>query len=159
MTEHTAPLPDLARLVHKWQHKRGCLIMALHEIQERLGYVPREVSLELAKLMGVPLARIYEVLTFYHYFRIAPPGRHIVSVCLGTACYLKGGSDLLRMTNAQLGVKEGETTSDGEFHLQSVRCVGCCGMAPVVVMDGRAVTRVRPDDISDLLRALPRRES
>lgn len=144
-------VPDISRTVQKWRNKPGSLIMALHEIQNRYGYVPRNVSLQLAQLMNVPLARIYEVITFYNYFRLEPPGRNNLAVCLGTACYLKGAPALLDMLKAELKVEVGDTTSDGEFHLESVRCVGCCGLAPVVVANGETMAKVGANAIGGLL--------
>ncbi len=144
-------VPDISRTVQKWRKKRGSLIMALHEVQNRYGYVPRNVSLQLAQLMDVPLARIYEVVTFYNYFNLEPPGRNNVAVCLGTACYLKGAPEVFDAHKKALGLEDGGTTGDGEFHLQSVRCVGCCGLAPVVVMNGQTVSKVRPEGVRDLI--------
>jgi NADH-quinone oxidoreductase subunit E len=144
-------VPDISRTVQKWRSKPGSLIMALHEIQNRYGYVPRNVSLQLAQLMNVPLARIYEVITFYNYFRLEPPGKHNLSVCMGTACYLKGAPALLDTLKSELHVDEGETTPDGEFHLESVRCVGCCGLAPVVVANGETLAKVGVNAIGELL--------
>lgn len=144
-------VPDISRTVQKWRNKPGSLIMALHEIQNRYGYVPRNVSLQVAQLMGVPLARIYEVITFYNYFRIDPPGKNNLAVCMGTACYLKGGPALLRKVKAELNIDEGETTPDGEFHLESVRCVGCCGLAPVIVANGETLAKVGEPAVDDLL--------
>lgn len=147
----TAKVPDISRTVKKWQRKPGSLIMALHEIQNRYGYVPREISLQLSQLMEVPLARIYEVLTFYNYFRIEPPGRNHIAVCMGTACYLKGARELVEICEQELGIEEGETTSDGEFHVESVRCVGCCGLAPVVVMNGETLSKVTPEQMREAI--------
>lgn len=146
-----AKVPDISRTVKKWQNKRGSLIMALHEIQNRYGYVPRDVSLQLAQLMEVPLARIYEVITFYNYFKLEPPGKYIISVCLGTACYLKGTKTLLDILKEELKVGEGQTTPDGLFHLQPVRCVGCCGLAPVVVINGETYSKVTPERMRELI--------
>ena len=143
--------PDISAYIKKWSSKRGNLIMVLHEIQNSYGYVPRTISLELAREMKVPLARIYEVLTFYHYFKIEPPGKYVISVCMGTACYLKGAPDLVEEFEAQLGVVEGNTTQDGMFHLQSVRCLGCCGLAPVVMINGRIYSKVHRDDVRRIL--------
>ncbi len=144
-------VPDISRTVQKWRKKRGSLIMALHEVQNRYGYVPRNVSLQLAQLMDVPLARIYEVATFYNYFNLAPPGKNNVAVCLGTACYLKGAPEIFDAHKRELGLQDGGTTEDGDFHLQSVRCVGCCGLAPVVVVNGQTMSKVRPESVRDLI--------
>lgn len=143
--------PDVTVAVKKWRRKRGNLIMVLHEIHNHHGYLPRGLALQVAKEMNVPLARIYEVLTFYNYFKLTPPGKFVVSVCLGTACYLKGGGDLFAAMSEELKVGEGETTPDGLFHLQGVRCLGCCGLAPVVMVNGRIYSKVRPGDVRNII--------
>jgi NADH:ubiquinone oxidoreductase subunit E len=133
---------DVALIAKRWKNKRGTLIMALHGLQDRYGYVPRDAAMQLGEAMDVPLARIYEVLTFYNYFRLRSPGKHVVSVCLGTACYLKGAPQLLQRASEELGLKPGESSADGEFHLQVVRCVGCCGLAPVVTVNAELLAKV-----------------
>ena len=138
----TKPEDHVAAIAKRWKTKRGSLIMALHGLQDRYGYVPREAAMSLGQEMDVPLARIYEVLTFYNYFRLEAPGKHVVSVCMGTACYLKGAPQLLDDASARLGIRPGETTPDGEYHLQVVRCVGCCGLAPVVTVNGKLLAKV-----------------
>lgn len=138
--------PDVSMVVKKWKDKPGSLIQALHDLQGRFGYVPRDAAQALAKGLGVPLARIYEVITFYNYFKLTAPGKNIVSVCMGTACYLKGAGDIEKNLQARLGIKSGESTKDGEYHLQAVRCVGCCGLAPVVLMNEKVFAKVKPAD-------------
>jgi len=142
-------LGDVDIIAKRWKDKRGALIMALHDLQDRFGYVPREAAMRLAKEMDVPLARIYEVITFYNYFKLKSPGKNVVSVCLGTACYLKGGPQILDAVANRLGIQPGETTKDNEFHLQTVRCLGCCGLAPVVTVNGQILTKAKPEDIAD----------
>ena len=142
---------DIDRLIEKWKDRQGNLIMILHEIQNRYGYVPRGVSFELSRLLGVPMANIYEVLTFYNYFKTDPPGKHLISVCMGTACYLKGGKDILAELKTILNVEEGQTAEDGVFQLQVVRCLGCCGLAPVVMIDDTIHGNVKPEDIPEIL--------
>lgn len=144
---------DVAAIAKRWKNKRGSLIMALHGLQDRHGYVPREAAMSLGEAMDVPLARIYEVLTFYNYFRLKSPGKHVVSVCMGTACYLKGAPQLLERASEELGIKAGETTPDGEFHLQVVRCVGCCGLAPVVTVDQDLLAKVTNETLEQRLKA------
>jgi NADH-quinone oxidoreductase subunit E len=139
---------DVAAISKRWKSKRGSLIMALHALQDRYGYVPRDAAMSLGEQMDVPLARIYEVLTFYNYFRLESPGKHVVSVCLGTACYLKGAPNLLKRASETLGIAPGETTADGEYHLQVVRCVGCCGLAPVATINELLLAKVT-DEILD----------
>lgn len=142
---------DLDLTVKRWGQKRGALIMMLHEIQNTRGYVPREAALELARRVDVPLARIYEVLTFYNYFKTSSPGRAVISICTGTACHLKGAGELLAAFAEELGIEDGQTTEDGDFHLQTVRCVGCCGLAPVVVVNGKTYGKARPDQVKSIL--------
>lgn len=142
---------ELSQLVDKWKDKEGNLIMILHELQNHHGYVPREMALELSRMLNVPLARIYEVITFYNYFKLSPPGKHRISVCLGTACYLKGGAEILSEIKNILHVKEGQTTGDGNFHLDVVRCLGCCGLSPVMMIDEKVYGKVRKAEIMDIL--------
>jgi NADH-quinone oxidoreductase subunit E len=153
---NAAPAPpsmtdDIARITAKWQGKKGNLIMVLHEIQNTYGYVPRQVALDLASRMDIPLARIYEVLTFYNYFKLDPPGKYTVAVCTGTACYLKGAPDILDEIKSLLNIREGETTKDGLFHLDAVRCLGCCSLAPVMMINGKIYGRVKKQDVMEIL--------
>jgi NADH-quinone oxidoreductase subunit E len=110
--------------------------------------------MEVAQLMNVPLARIYEVITFYNYFRIEPPGKHNVSVCLGTACYLKGAAAVQSALSKTLDLGKDGTTPDGEFHVENVRCVGCCGLAPVVVIDGVTLGKVTPSVVVEKIETI-----
>lgn len=140
-----------AQIAAKWRKKRGSLIMALHELQDIKGYVPWDDAMELAQAMNIPLARIYEVLTFYNFFKLDAPGKAVISVCTGTACYLKGNDKTLEEFKKQLGINEGESTPDHMFHLQCVRCVGCCGLAPVCVVNGKTYGRVTTGDVANIL--------
>jgi len=108
--------------------------MILHKTQETFGYISREAADKLARLTGIPLARIYGVITFYHFFKTTMPGKHRISVCLGTACYLKGGQDMIEEARSILGLAPGGVTEDGLFSIDAVRCVGCCGLAPVLTV-------------------------
>jgi NADH-quinone oxidoreductase subunit E len=149
---------EINECLERWKGVEGNLIMILHAIQNRHGYVPREASLLLSQEMGLPLARIYEVLTFYHYFKLVPPGKHNVVVCNGTACYLKGANRILSELEDRLGVKDGETTEDRMFHLETVRCLGCCGLSPVLVVDQETLGKVSPVDMAALLENIRIRE-
>lgn len=140
-----------SQVAAKWRKKRGSLIMALHEIQSVKGFVPWEDAVEIANGMGVPLARIYEVLTFYNFFKLEAPGKAVISVCTGTACYLKGNDKVLEEFKKELGISEGESTEDRMFHLQCVRCVGCCGLAPVIVVNGKTYGRITSNDVRNIL--------
>ena len=145
---------DVQRHVNAWRNEEGNLIMILHAIQNQYGYVPRDVAMELSRETGVKLARIYEVITFYHYFKLQPPGAHNLTVCNGTACYLKGAGEVLSQCRALLGIAEGQTTADRQFHLDTVRCIGCCGMAPAMVIDGQTHGHVKPADVAGYVAAI-----
>lgn len=149
--EKQAISEEVIELVNKWKDKEGNLIMILHAIQNHHGYVPRELSLELSKMLGVPLARIYEVITFYNYFKLSAPGKHKIAVCMGTACYLKGGQDILNELKNILHVSEGETTKDGNFYLDVVRCLGCCGLSPVMMIDEKVYGKVKKSELTEIL--------
>jgi len=126
--------PELISFIDEWKVKPGSLIMILHKTQETFGYISREAADRLAQLTGIPLARIYGVITFYHFFKTTKPGKNRISVCLGTACYLKGGQDMIEETRSILGLAPGGVTDDGLFSIDAVRCVGCCGLAPVLTV-------------------------
>ena len=140
-----------SQVAAKWRKKRGSLIMALHEIQGVKGYVDWQDAVDIAQGMDIPLARVYEVLTFYNFFKLSAPGKAVISVCTGTACYLKGNDKVLEKFKSELGIKEGESTPDHLFHLQCVRCVGCCGLAPVCVVNGKTYGRMTPEMVPQIL--------
>ncbi len=142
---------DVKNLINKWKNKEGNLIMILHELQNHYGYIPRDVAFNLTRDIGIPLARIYEVISFYHYFQLEPPGKHIISVCMGTACYLKGAPQLFKEIKDILNINEGETTKDGLFQLKGVRCLGCCGLAPVIMIDGKIYGNLKPGDLMEII--------
>ncbi len=143
---------NLQAIVDKWKSIEGSLIMMLHSIQDECGYVPREAAMELSRLTGIQLAKIYEVLTFYHFFKLTPPAKYQISVCTGTACYLKGAPDLLKELKNLTGVKEGEASSDGRYSVAALRCIGCCGLAPVISINGKIYGQVKPADVKAILR-------
>ncbi|MFW6368317.1 MAG: NAD(P)H-dependent oxidoreductase subunit E [Spirochaetota bacterium] len=139
-------------IAQEWQDEEGSLIMILHAIQNELGYVPRGVANELSKATGISLARIYEVITFYTYFRLAPPGNHEVQVCMGTACYLRGAETIQDKLLQQLEFMKASGGPADDFQVESVRCIGCCGMSPAVVVDGKTYGRLDPDDAPNILK-------
>jgi NADH-quinone oxidoreductase subunit E len=152
MTENSKSMQDeIAGLVEKWKDKEGNLIMVLHELQNYYGYVPRPAALELSRALKIPLARIYEVITFYNFFKLEAPGKHIISLCLGTACYLKGSAILLNEIKSLLNVEEGKTTKDELFQLDVVRCLGCCGLAPVIKIDDKIYGKVQKSEVMGIL--------
>ena len=131
--DYTFP-QELLSFIEEWKVKPGSLIMILHKTQEHFGYIARPVAEKIAELTGIPLARIYGVVTFYAFFKLTKPGKHKISVCMGTACYLKGAQDLLDETRSILKIQPDEVTEDGQFSVEAVRCVGCCGLAPVLTV-------------------------
>jgi len=131
-----AQVAQIEAIIAEWQPRRGRLIMVLHAIQTAFGYIPAAATRLIARHLQIPMARIYEVLTFYHYFKLQQPGRHRIAVCMGTACYLKGAPQVVDELQRMLKVTAGDTTADRHFHLETVRCLGCCGLAPVVTVDG-----------------------
>lgn len=142
---------ELTAFIEEWKAKPGSLIMILHKIQETFGYIPREAAEKLSRMSDIPLARIYGVVTFYHFFKTTKPGKHKISVCLGTACYLKGGQDLIEEARAILSLGEGEVTEDGLFSIDPVRCVGCCGLAPVLTIGNDVYGKVTTDQLPDII--------
>ena len=142
---------DISRIINKWKDKEGNLIMILHEIEDLFGYVPRVVSFQLSKELDIPMARIYEVLTFYNYFKLEAPGKHRIAICMGTACYLKGAQVILDEFKRILHIEEGQVTKDRMFQLDVVRCIGCCGLAPVIMIDTKVYGKLKKDDIAGII--------
>jgi NADH-quinone oxidoreductase subunit E len=152
------PEADLQKRVDNWKNVEGSLIMMLHAVQDQCGYVPRQTAMELSRLTEIPLAKIYEVLTFYHFFKLTAPAKNKISVCTGTACYLKGSQSLMSELEKELGISEGGTTADGRFSINAVRCMGCCALAPVMSVNGKIYGQVKPADIPSILREVTKGE-
>lgn len=145
-------LPDkLSDCIKKWKFKNGSLIMILHNVQDYYGFVPQKISFTLAKELKIPLARIYEVLTFYNYFKLQPTAKYKISVCMGTACYLNGAAENLQAIKEALNIEEGETSEDGLFTVETIRCYGCCGLAPVININGEIYGKVHKNRILSIL--------
>ena len=142
---------ETKKMMVKWKSKRGSLIMALHEIQGAFGYVPWCSMEVVAEELKIPMAQIYSVLTFYNHFKLNPPGKVVISICDGTACHIKGSQSVIDAFESELAVKAGITTDDGLFYIQVVRCLGCCGLAPVVVVNGKTYGRVTPLDVPKII--------
>ena len=143
--------PELKAFIAEWKSKPGNLIMVLHRVQQVCGYIPREIAFEVADELGVPLAKIYGVITFYNFFKMKKPGRNQIQVCMGTACYLKGGEDIIKELEGILGVGLNTVTPDGEFSVEAVRCLGCCGLAPVMVVNGEVFGKVLTKDLQGIV--------
>jgi NADP-reducing hydrogenase subunit HndA len=128
------------------------LINVLHTTQEHFGYLPAEVQEAVAENMNVPVAKVYGVVTFYSFFTMTPKGKYPISVCLGTACYVRGAENVLAEFKKELGIQVGGATQDNKFSLSTLRCVGACGLAPVVLVGGKTYGRVAPDDVKKILK-------
>lgn len=135
------------------QHKNdpGALMPVMHEAQNIYGYLPSEVQTVIADKLDIPLAEVYGVATFYSRFSLAPKGKHQISVCLGTACYVKGADKISEELEKELKIKCGGCTPDGRFSIDSCRCVGACGFAPVMIIDGEVYGKLTPDDVALIL--------
>ena len=143
--------PELHEFIAEWKDKPGNLIMVLHRVQQEFGFIPRKVAFEVADQLEVPLAKIYGVMTFYNFFKLTKPGRNQVQVCMGTACYLKGGEDIIHELEGILGVGLNTVPPDGEFSVEAVRCIGCCGLAPVMVINGEVYGKVQTKDLHGII--------
>jgi NADH-quinone oxidoreductase subunit E/NADP-reducing hydrogenase subunit HndA len=141
-------LKDICRL---FNNEPGELINVLHKAQHTFGYLPAEVQEIVAEELKIPVAKVYGVITFYHFFTMIPKGQHPISVCTGTACYVRGAEKVLDEFKRILKMKVGETSPDGKFSLSCLRCVGACGLAPVVMVGEKIYGRVSPDGVKDIL--------
>jgi NADP-reducing hydrogenase subunit HndA len=132
-------------------NKGGELINVLHKVQGSFGYLPAEVQEVVARELEVPVAKVYGVVTFYSFFTMLPKGKHPISVCTGTACYVRGAEKVLEEFKKELKIQVGETTPDGKFSISCLRCVGACGLAPVVMVGEKTYGRVAPEMVKDIL--------
>ena len=130
----------------------GELINVLHQTQDFLGYLPAEAQELIAEQLHMPTAKVFGVVSFYAFFTMTPKGKHPVSVCMGTACYVRGGEKILDAFKSELGIDVGETDANGEFSLTSLRCVGACGLAPVALVDGKVYGRLVPAMVKDIVK-------
>jgi len=128
------------------------LINVLHKTQEHFGYLPAEVQEVIASKLNISTAQVYGVVTFYSFFTMTPKGKHPISICMGTACYVRGAEKVLDEFRKELSLQVGQTTPDGKFSLSSLRCVGACGLAPVVLVGEKTYGRVAPDDVKAILK-------
>lgn len=142
---------ELDKFIDALPTKKGALIQVLHHAQGLFGYLPREVQLYVANRLDVSPSKVYGVVSFYSYFTTEPKGDYKISVCLGTVCFVKGADRILEEFEKQLGIKSGETTEDLKFSLEGLRCVGACGLAPVVVVNGKVYGHVKPEQVESIL--------
>lgn len=145
-------LEKLEQYIDGLERKEGALINILHEAQDLFGYLPEDLQLFVSRKLGVTAAKVFGVSTFYSYFTMEPRGKHTINVCMGTACFVKGADKVLEEFRKQLNIKDGKNMSeDGTFSLDSLRCVGACGLAPVVLVDGKVFGRVKVEDVSRII--------
>ena len=141
----------LDEVINRYRTQKGALIPILQQAQAIYGYLPEHVLRHISQQMKIPIAKIYGVVTFYAQFRLTPMGRNVLSICLGTACHVRGGAKVLDTIEKELKVKDGETTEDERFTLEIVNCIGACGLAPVISVNGEVHGRLTPEQIPGIL--------
>lgn len=141
----------LAKIIEEHKNTRGAVIPVLHKAQEVYGYLPIEVQTMIAEGLGVPLAEVYGIVTFYTQFSLNPKGQYEIGICLGTACYVKGSDRILEKVKEILGIDVGECTADGKFSLVATRCIGACGLAPVMTVNDDVYGRLIEDEVEGIL--------
>lgn len=150
---------ELKKYIDEVREKNGALISVLHKGQEIFGYLPQEVQEFIAKELNLPIAKVYGVVSFYHFFSMVPKGKHPISVCMGTACYVRGAEKVLNSIKNYLGVDVGQTTEDGLFSIDALRCVGACGLAPVVLIGKDVYGKEDVKDMKKILEKYRKQES
>jgi NADH-quinone oxidoreductase subunit E len=143
---------QVSQIVAKYQTDPGSVIAILQDVQEEFNYLPREALERVSKDLAIPLSRVLSLATFYRAFSLKPKGRHPVHVCLGTACHVRGAQLVLEKFERELGLKTGETSADMAFSLDAVRCVGCCGLAPVVMVGEEVHGKISPAKVTGLVK-------
>ena len=141
----------IEKILSKYEKDKNNLIQILNEVQETYGYIPENVQFEISKYLGIEMAEIYGVITFYARFTLKPKGKYNVSVCLGTACFVKGSERVLERVKQKLGIDVGETTKDGKFSIEETRCLGACGLAPVFTVNGEVYGKATPELVDKVL--------
>ncbi|OQA92320.1 MAG: NADP-reducing hydrogenase subunit HndA [Elusimicrobia bacterium ADurb.Bin231] len=146
-------MPQVDMILRREGLSRDSLIQVLHAVQEDMGYLPKDVLVYISSKMNIPLSVIHGVVTFYNFFKTAKDAEHVIMVCMGTACYVKNAAGVLKAIEEYLGIKAGEVTKDGKYSLRMVRCLGACGMAPVISVDGKDVYgRLTPEKVIEVLQ-------
>ena len=135
----------MEKILSKYEKDKSNLIQILNEVQESYGYIPKQAQLDISEYLDIPMAEIYGVITFYSRFSLEPKGKYNVAVCLGTACYVKGSEKILDKLKEKLGIDVGQTTPDGKFSIESTRCIGACGLAPVFTINGEVYGKATPE--------------
>lgn len=144
-------IPVVDTIIERYQGLKGALIPVLQNTQNLLGYLPKQVLVHISEKLNIPYSEVAGVVTFYSYFTTVARGKHLVRVCLGTACYVRGGKEVLDAISKELGIEVGQTTEDRQFTLEIGRCFGACGLAPAVMIDDTVHQRVKPTKVRELL--------
>ena len=139
-------------LINSYAEKKEQLISLLQDIQVEFNYIPQDVLIRISQNLEIPLSQVFSVATFFHAFSLKPRGRHTVTVCLGTACHVKGGQRLVDKIARDFGLEPGETTADEKFTFETANCLGCCALGPVVVIDGKYESQVNPEKFDKILK-------
>ncbi len=142
---------ELKQAIAEYRDMEGSLIMVLHRAQEIFGYLPEDVQRFVARELNLPVSEVYGVTTFYSYFSLKPRGKYRIAVCLGTACYVRGSAEIVSAIEKELGIKVNDTTADGRFTLEVSRCIGACGLAPVMTINDHVYGRLTADKIPEIL--------
>lgn len=145
-------LEKVASIIDRYEADRGLLISMLQDIQSEYGYLPQETLIRVSQRLEVPLSQVFSVASFYRAFSLKPRGRHLIHVCLGTACHVRGGKRILDRLKRDLKVKSGDTTEDMRFTLETVNCLGACALGPIVVVDGKYFGKIRQDGLEKVLK-------
>lgn len=143
---------QIEEIVARFKDEKTPLMMILEAIQSEYGYIPLEVQELVSSLTGIPVAEIYGVVTFYSFFSLKPKGKYVIGICLGTACYVKGSQQVMDKFSEVLGIKPGETTDDGLFTLDALRCIGACGIAPAISINGKVYPKVEPNKVISIVK-------
>ena len=144
-------MKKLEEIINEHKTQDGALIPILHEAQELFGYLPEEVQQKIADGLGISLAEVYGVATFYSRFTLVPKGKYNIQLCLGTACYVKGANEVIERVKRELNITEGECTSDKQFSLVATRCIGCCGLAPVATVNADVYGKITADQVPGII--------
>lgn len=143
---------ELEQILSKYTNDKSNLIQILNEVQEKFGYVPTVAQEKIAKYLGIEVAEVYGVVTFYSRFTLKPKGKYAISVCMGTACFVKGGEQILERVKQKLGIEEGQTTEDGKFSIDATRCIGACGLAPVFTVNEEVYGKATPQKVDEVIK-------
>ncbi len=142
---------EVEKFINELSEKKGALISVLHKAQEVFGYLPEEVQRFVSEKLNLPLSKVYGVVTFYSFFTMKPKGKYPISVCMGTACYVRGSEKVLKELKKMLNIEVGETTADGKFSIDALRCIGACGLAPVIMVGEKVYGNVTPEQVKDIM--------